>query len=167
MPAAHEALDGENRVLGIGDLLMLGGLPNQTLALFGERDDRRRQAAALGVDQHLGLIAFHDGDHAVGRAEVDSNDFCHMTNSLNDVPAQEETPMRTPTSSQTLCHASQSTTICNYSKDSRLQTSFEWLSGPSAQREMPIRQFIPIRCQYGNGPGASAKRQTDALSPIS
>ena len=37
-----------------------------------------REPAALGVDQDLGLIAFHDGDHAVGRAQVDANDFCHV-----------------------------------------------------------------------------------------
>ena len=56
---------------------MFGGLTDEAFALFGERDDRRREAAALGVDQHFGLIAFHDGDDAVGRSEVDANDLCH------------------------------------------------------------------------------------------
>jgi hypothetical protein len=52
--AAHEALDAENGVLGVGDLLVLGGLPDQPLTLFGEGDDRRRDAAALALISTLG-----------------------------------------------------------------------------------------------------------------
>ena len=77
MPAAHEALDRENGVFGVGNLLVFSGLTDEPFTLLGKCDDRRRQPAALGVDQHLGLIPFHDGDHAVGRPEVNSNDLCH------------------------------------------------------------------------------------------
>ncbi len=79
---AHEALDGEHRVFGVGDGLTLGHLPYQPLAFFGERDDGRRDPRAFLIDEHGGLSAFHDRDHGVGRPEVDSNDFfcvgfCH------------------------------------------------------------------------------------------
>ena len=37
----------EDGVLAVGDLLVLGGLPDQDFAFFGKRDDRRRQPAAL------------------------------------------------------------------------------------------------------------------------
>ena len=37
--AAHEALDGENGLLGVGDGLALGDLADETLAGFGECDD--------------------------------------------------------------------------------------------------------------------------------
>jgi hypothetical protein len=77
VPAAHEALDREDRVLRIRDLLVFRDLADEPLALVGKRDDRRGEPAALRVDQDLGLVALHDGDHAVGRAEVDANDFCH------------------------------------------------------------------------------------------
>ena len=43
---AHEALDGEHRVLGIGDGLALGDLSDQPLARLGEAHDRRRQPPA-------------------------------------------------------------------------------------------------------------------------
>src|SRR5690606_17959113 len=81
---AHEALDGEYRVFRVGDLLVLGGLPDQPLAFFGETDDRRGNPRAGGVDQHLRLIAFHDRDTAIGRAEVDANDFRHSLYLLID-----------------------------------------------------------------------------------
>ena len=61
--ATHEALDGVNRVLGIGDGLPLGHLPDQPLASLGEADHRRRSPTALLVGDNLGLAAFHDGDH--------------------------------------------------------------------------------------------------------
>ncbi len=47
---------------------MLCGLTDENLAFFGKCDNGRRKTAALGVDQYLGLIPFHDRDDAVGRA---------------------------------------------------------------------------------------------------
>ena len=72
---AHEPLDREDRVFGVGDRLPLGDLADQPLAVLGERHDRRRGPRAFLVDDDCRLAAFHDGDDRVGRAEVDSNDF--------------------------------------------------------------------------------------------
>ena len=41
--AAHEALDGEDGVLGLVTCLAFGDLADQPLALLGERHDRRRR----------------------------------------------------------------------------------------------------------------------------
>ena len=77
MPATHETFDAEDGVFGIGNLLVLGGLADEAFAFFGETDHGRGQPAALGIDQHLGLIAFHDGNTTVGCTQIDSYDFCH------------------------------------------------------------------------------------------
>ena len=45
--AADQALDGEDRALGIGDRLPFGGLADETFAVVGERDNRRRRPRAL------------------------------------------------------------------------------------------------------------------------
>ena len=74
---AHEALDRENRVFGVGDRLPLGDLADQPLAVLREADDGRRGAPAFLVDDDRGLPAFHDRDDRVGGAEVDSNHFAH------------------------------------------------------------------------------------------
>ena len=50
MPAAHEALNAEDRILGVGDLLMLGDLTHEALAFFGKGDDGGREPAALGIN---------------------------------------------------------------------------------------------------------------------
>ena len=76
-PPPDQPLDGEDRVLGVGDRLPLGRRADQDFAVFLIGDDRRRRARAFGVLDHLGLPAFHDGDAAVGRAEVDADDLAH------------------------------------------------------------------------------------------
>ena len=76
--APHEALDREDGVLGVGDRLPLGNLPDETLTALGKGHDRGGGAVALGVGDHLRLAAFHDGDDAVGRPQVDSDDFAHL-----------------------------------------------------------------------------------------
>ena len=45
--AADQALHRENRIVGIGDRLALRRLADQTLAVLGESDDRRRRARAF------------------------------------------------------------------------------------------------------------------------
>ena len=75
--AAHEALDREHGVLGVGDGLPLRDLADEPLARLGERHDRRRQAAAFRVGDDDRLAAFHDRDDGVGGAEVDADDFAH------------------------------------------------------------------------------------------
>ena len=76
-PAAHEALDREDGVLGVGHGLPLGDLADQPLAGLGEGDDRRRQPAAFRVGDDDRLAAFHDRDDGVGGAQVDADDFAH------------------------------------------------------------------------------------------
>ena len=75
--AAHEALDREDGVLGIGDRLPLGDLADQPLAGLAERDDRRRDPAPFRVLDDGRLIAFHHRDDGVGGAQVDADDFAH------------------------------------------------------------------------------------------
>jgi hypothetical protein len=75
--AADEALDREQGVGGVGDRLALGRGAAQDLAVVGISHDGRRGARAFRVLDDLGLAAFHDGDAAVGGAEVDADDLAH------------------------------------------------------------------------------------------
>ena len=52
--------------------------PTSRSPALRERDDRRRQPAAFRVGDDDGLAAFHDGDHGVGGAQVDTDDFAHV-----------------------------------------------------------------------------------------
>ena len=61
----------------IGDRLALGRLADQAFAVLGEGDDRRRGARAFRILDDLGLAPIHDGDAAVGGAEVDTDNFGH------------------------------------------------------------------------------------------
>ena len=76
--AADQALDREDGALRVGDRLALGRLADQPLAVVGEGDDRGRGAPALGILDDLGVLAVHDGDARIGRAEVDADDFRHF-----------------------------------------------------------------------------------------
>ena len=76
--AADQALDREEGVLRIGHRLALGRLADQPLAVVGEGDDRGRGARALRILDDLGVLAVHDGDAGIGRAEVDADDFGHF-----------------------------------------------------------------------------------------
>ncbi len=79
VPSAHEALDAEDGVLGVGHLLVTCRFTDEAFALVGEGDDRGRDSVAAGVDENLGLVALHDADHAVGRAQVDADDLGHKS----------------------------------------------------------------------------------------
>ena len=76
--AAHEPLDREDRVLGIRDLLALGGCADEPLAVTPEGDDGRRGAPALGVRDDGGLGSLEDGHARVRRPEVDADGLCHV-----------------------------------------------------------------------------------------
>ena len=76
--ASDQALDGEQRILRIGDGLALGGLANQHLVVTGEAHDRWRGAVALAVLDHPDLAPLHHGDAGVGRAQVNSDYFAHF-----------------------------------------------------------------------------------------
>jgi hypothetical protein len=76
--AADEALDLEQGAGGVEDRLAFSNLPNQTLVVL-EADHRGGGAVALVVDEDDRLTALHDGDDAVGSAQVDTDCFCHAT----------------------------------------------------------------------------------------
>ena len=76
--AAHEALDGEDRVLGVGDRLTLRDGAHQALAALGEGDDGGSGAPALGVLDDGRLAALEDGHARVRRAEVDADGLGHV-----------------------------------------------------------------------------------------
>src|SRR3970282_95553 len=48
------------------------------LAPLADADHRRRQPAALLVDDDLGLPALHHGHHGVRGAEIDPDDLRHL-----------------------------------------------------------------------------------------
>ena len=72
--AAHQPLDREDRVLRVRHALPLGHLPDEPLARLRDGDDGRRRPPALRVRDDDGLAAFHDGDAAVRRSQV--NSYC-------------------------------------------------------------------------------------------
>ena len=80
--AAHEALDREHGVLGVGDGLTPGDAAYQALAALRERDHRRRGATALTVRDDGRLAALEHGHGAVGRAQVDADYLAHEASSL-------------------------------------------------------------------------------------
>ena len=65
-------------LFGVGDRLVLGGLADDALAVLAERDDRRRRAVALGVDDDRRLAALEDRDRRVRRAQVDAQHLRHV-----------------------------------------------------------------------------------------
>ncbi len=75
--AAHEALDGEDGVLRIGDGLALGHLAHEALAAFRKADDGGSSARTLFICNDFRLAALHHCDARVGGAEVDSDDLSH------------------------------------------------------------------------------------------
>jgi hypothetical protein len=75
--APDQSLDGEERVLRVGDGLALGRLAGEALAILCKRHNRWCGAHAFRVLDHLGLRAVHDGDAGIGGSEVDSDDFRH------------------------------------------------------------------------------------------
>ncbi len=75
--APDKALDGEKGVFRVGHALAFGRLADQTLVL-GEGYHRRCGPGAFGVLDHLGFLAFHDGNAGVRGAKVDTDDLAHI-----------------------------------------------------------------------------------------
>ena len=75
--AAHEALDGEDGVGGVGDRLALGHRADEALTGLREGDDGRRGAATLGVLDDGRLAALEDGHARIRRAEIDTDGLGH------------------------------------------------------------------------------------------
>ena len=83
--APHEALDGEDRVLRIGDGLALGHLAYEPLTALREADNRGGRARTLFIWNDFGLTALEDGNARVGGAEVDSDHFCHCFPTFGEI----------------------------------------------------------------------------------
>ena len=77
--APDQALDREDGVGRIGDRLALGGLPHQHFVVLGEGDDGRRGTVSLAVFDDLGLVAFDHRHAGVGGAQINTDDFCHVS----------------------------------------------------------------------------------------
>ena len=90
--AADEALDRLDRVLRVGDRLVLRGLAHDALAVLAERDDRRRGAIAFGVDDDGRLAALEDGHRRVGGTEVDTENLGHCVTPLSFTSAVTQAP---------------------------------------------------------------------------
>jgi len=71
--AAHEPLDREHGVFRVGHGLAFRDLANKPLAVLAKAHDGRRGASAFLVDDDDRLAVFHDRDHGVRGAEVDSD----------------------------------------------------------------------------------------------
>ena len=82
--AAHEALDREDGVGGVGDRLALGDGADEALAALREGDDGRGGAPALGVLDDRRLAALEDGHARVRGAEVDADGLCHVVCSSSE-----------------------------------------------------------------------------------
>jgi NAD-specific glutamate dehydrogenase len=67
----------EERALGIGHRLTLGGLADEALAVIGDGNDRRRGAHAFRVLDDFCSLAIHYGDARIRGAEIDPNDLSH------------------------------------------------------------------------------------------
>ena len=76
--ASHEAFDGEDGVLRVGDGLPFCGLADESFAVFGESDHGGGGACAFAVLEDNGFAAFHDRHAGVGGAEINSEDFSHI-----------------------------------------------------------------------------------------
>jgi hypothetical protein len=85
--AADQALDREEGVLGLVTAWRLAGWPTRRSPFFGEGDHGGGGARALGVLDDPGVLAFHDGDAGIGRAEVDADDFVTIQVNATDKSA--------------------------------------------------------------------------------
>ena len=75
--AAHEALDGEHGVLGVGDSLVLSGLTNDAVAVGTEAHNGRGGAVALGVHDNGRRTALENGHSGVSSTKVDTKNLTH------------------------------------------------------------------------------------------
>ena len=75
--AAHETLDGEHGVLGVGDSLVLSGLTHDAVAVGTEAHDGRGGAVALGVHDNGRRTALENGHCGVSSTKVDTKNLAH------------------------------------------------------------------------------------------
>ena len=72
---AHVTFDGRNRAVRIGYRLTLSQLTDQTLAVFRETNNGRRDTAAFRVRDNSRLAAFHNGYYRVRSTQIDTDYF--------------------------------------------------------------------------------------------
>ena len=72
-----QPLDGEQGVFRVGHRLALGRLTDQR-SLVGKADHGRRGARALGVLNHAGILAVHNGQAGVCGSEINTDNFSHV-----------------------------------------------------------------------------------------
>ena len=72
---AHEALNGEDGVLRVGDRLVLSGLAHDAVAIGTEANDRRGGAVALGVYDDRGRSTFENRHRRVGGTQVNTKNL--------------------------------------------------------------------------------------------
>ncbi len=76
--ASNQALHGVQRVVGVGDGLALGALPDQNFAILGVGHNRRRGAIAFGILDHARFAPFEHRDAGVGGTQVDTDYLAHV-----------------------------------------------------------------------------------------
>ena len=69
----NQTLESEDGVLRVHNGLSFSRQTNKTLAVLGERDDRRRCPCTFRVLDDAGSLALHDGDARVGRTQVNTD----------------------------------------------------------------------------------------------
>jgi hypothetical protein len=77
--AADQALDCKKGAFRIGDSLTFRRLTSETFVTIGESNDGRRRASAFGILDDLRALTVHDGDAGVGRSQIDTNNFSHIS----------------------------------------------------------------------------------------
>ena len=76
--SSHLPLDRADGAVGVDGLLALGGAAHQHVALLREGHHAGRAALASVVGDDDRMAAFHDGNTAVGGAQVDADDPAHI-----------------------------------------------------------------------------------------
>src|SRR6185369_194117 len=74
---SDQALGRVDGVLGIGDGLALGDVPDQPLTRFRDRDDAGRGLVSTSVRDDDGRVALQNGDAGIRRSEVDADYTLH------------------------------------------------------------------------------------------
>ena len=77
--ATDQALDRKNGTFRIGDGLTLCRLADKTFVTVGECNDRRGCTRTFGIFDDLRAFAVHDGYAGVGRSQIDTNNFSHIS----------------------------------------------------------------------------------------
>ena len=78
-----ETLYRRNRVVGIGNCLVLCSLTYHTLTVFTEALNRRGGTIAFRIDQDFRRVAFHNCHRGIGSTQVNTENLCHCYQSFH------------------------------------------------------------------------------------